>query len=101
KSERVIPRILRPEERDERFAISPHQEYLEGSKHDPRWKTFRRHERVEDQDVDEDSAENRKSQRDEASDKEKKASNHLKPANDINITAGKEHSRVVASQVVR
>ena len=40
-------------------------------------------------------------ERDEASDKEKKASNHLKPANDINITAGKEHSRVVASQVVR
>ncbi len=73
RNERLPPieKSLRPEQRNKSFTVPPYQKQLEGGKHECRWKTFRRHERMKDQDVDDDCAENRQSQRDEAPNQEK------------------------------
>ena len=93
--------FLRLEDSGERTAVSPEQKELEQSDDNRRRETFRGHEDVENPDVEDDCAENRQGERDEASYQQQQAANYLKGTDDVNVTALKKRSQVKPDQTLR
>jgi hypothetical protein len=101
RSARNLKRILWLEQRGKRLAVTPQQKKLESGKNQGRREAFWRHQRMKDQDVEDDGSENCQRERNEAPDQEKQTTDQLERPNDTSVTTVYEHAGKVSGKRLR
>jgi hypothetical protein len=78
----------------------PDKKELKHGDDNARQNTFRRHERVKDQNIEDNSAENCEGERDKDSDQQKQPGENLQRTNYVDVTARQKDAREIAGQIL-
>jgi hypothetical protein len=91
----------RAQDSRKRVAVTPDEEQLENCDYDCGLQPLGCHQNVKDPNIYDDGAENRKTERNEASDHQKQAADDLQAADDVNVAAGKKGMQIFTNYALR
>src|SRR5438477_7707795 len=85
----------------ERVAVSPDEKQFKNSHNDCWAKSLGRHQNVKEPDVHDHGAKDRQTQRNKPADQQKQAPDDLKPADRVNVAAGKKRVQIFTNKTRR